>query len=145
MIYRDSASPVKEENNGEYVGEWVQDKRHGRGRMTWESGLVYSGFFRDGYRHNVHGTMTFPNGDTYVGQWAANKMHGAGTLTLKEMGVAFTGEFDQGAPAGDGQLEYTAEDKRYKGSVKDFRPHGYGKMVYPDGAVYDGEFRDGVR
>lgn len=38
-----------------------------------------------------------------------------------------------------------SKDKKYSGDLKDDVPHGYGTMTYPDGAIYEGEWENGMR
>jgi hypothetical protein len=97
MTYLDQEHACKAffETEGEYVGEWSHDMRHGKGEMTWPNGVIYFGYFRHGRRHNVKGTMKFTGGDTYSGHWVNEQMHGTGTWTTSNR-VVFTGEFVNG-------------------------------------------------
>jgi hypothetical protein len=83
-----------------YVGEWQDDKRHGRGSDTFASGHRYTGEFQDGQRHG-QGTYTFPNGESYVGEWREGKRHGSGTNIFPD-GERYVGEWRQGERHGLG-------------------------------------------
>lgn len=37
-------------NGSKYEGEWVQDKREGKGKFTWNNGDTYEGDFKDDRR-----------------------------------------------------------------------------------------------
>ena len=87
-------------NGDVYLGEWRDDKRHGRGSDTFASGHRYSGEFQDGQRHG-QGTYTFPNGESYVGEWREGKRHGFGTNTFPD-GERHVGEWRQGDRHGPG-------------------------------------------
>ena len=50
-------------NGDSYNGEWLDDKRHGKGIDTYASGHRYTGEFADGQRHG-QGTYTFPDGES---------------------------------------------------------------------------------
>jgi hypothetical protein len=47
-----------------YVGEWSNDKWHGRGIRTKVNGRRYEGEFKDGTM-NGRGVNTWPNGERY--------------------------------------------------------------------------------
>jgi hypothetical protein len=77
-----------------YQGEWVQDRREGKGVMTYASGARY-----DGYWHfdKFHKTGTFTGGpedlvSKYEGEWQNGRMHGKGTLHFTN-GDVFKGSF----------------------------------------------------
>jgi len=56
----------------EYVGEYKDGKKHGKGRYTWSDGGIYVGNWKDGKEHG-HGTYTSPSGRKYVGEWREGK------------------------------------------------------------------------
>ena len=63
-----------------YVGEWKDNKRHGKGTVTYGSGAKFSGQFKsDEY---VNGTYTWANGNIHVGAWEDGKRNGQGIYTL---------------------------------------------------------------
>lgn len=63
-----------------YVGEWKDNKRHGQGTVTYESGAKFVGKWKsDEY---TYGTYTWANGNTHVGSWKDGKRNGQGIYTL---------------------------------------------------------------
>lgn len=92
-----------------YVGEWLNNKRHGRG------------------------TMTQPDGYQYVGQWKDDKPHGQGRLTLGN-GVKYEGEFSNAAYNGKGTL-ILPDGSRYVGEWQQWEKNGRGIMYKPDGTI----------
>lgn len=44
-------SNVRSPYNNEYIGEFLNDKFHGKGKMTNEDGLIYEGEWQDGKKH----------------------------------------------------------------------------------------------
>ena len=52
----------------EYLGEYKDGKKHGKGRYTWSDGGIYVGNWKDG-KFNGQGTYTFSNGGSFVGLW----------------------------------------------------------------------------
>ena len=67
-----------------YIGEFKDDKFHGRGTFTWgkgpNEGDKHVGEYKDGKRHG-QGTYTFSDGDKYVGEFKDSLYHGQGTYT----------------------------------------------------------------
>ena len=51
-----------------YVGEFSNGKRHGKGTMTYSSGMKYIGAWKDGREHG-QGTKTYSDGDEVNGIW----------------------------------------------------------------------------
>ena len=80
----------------EYVGEYKDGKKHGKGRYTWSDGGIYIGNWKDGKEHG-HGTYTSPVGTKYVGEWKEGKYDGQGTETLSN-GWKYVGEWREGKP-----------------------------------------------
>ena len=56
----------------EYLGEYKDGKKHGKGRYTWSDGGIYVGNWKDGKEHG-QGTYTSPVGRKYVGEWREGK------------------------------------------------------------------------
>ena len=57
-----------ESDGSEYVGEWKDDKRDGRGKCTLPGGGMFDGVWSQDVRHGL-GTFTYPNGDIFEGEW----------------------------------------------------------------------------
>ncbi|ORC90235.1 MORN1 protein [Trypanosoma theileri] len=119
-------------NNSTYVGAWLNDKPHGKGKYTipGDEGYVYEGDFLDGERSG-NGTCTFSNGRRYEGEWLRDKMHGKGHL-IGAPGVddyaEYTGPFVQGERSGvDGVCRYANGDV-YKGSWLHDKRNGHGEL-----------------
>ena len=147
-----------------YVGQFSRGKRHGNGRMTydtrsfydgsWENDLphgqgtldlgsigVYAGTWEKGRKHG-HGTMSWLNGDRYEGSWAGDYMHGSGVLTLAN-GFTYDGEFAQNLFHGTGTL--CSFGNRYVGQWQNDCRDGQGTFTYGTGAVYEGEWKNDRR
>jgi hypothetical protein len=65
-----------------YTGEWVNDKREGRGTMFFDNEDRYDGFWKDDVPHG-EGRMIYNNGDVYEGMWYMGKRCGYGVLTKR--------------------------------------------------------------
>jgi hypothetical protein len=63
-----------------YTGVFKDAKPHGNGIMTWKSGGKYDGQWESG-EMNGKGNDTYPSGDNYVGGYLNGLMHGQGVFT----------------------------------------------------------------
>jgi hypothetical protein len=79
-----------------YVGEFKQNKAHGRGTGTFVNGNNYVGEYKDDKIHG-QGVFTWRDGDFYVGEFKANKHHGLGIYTY-DYGGKRIGEWKHGQP-----------------------------------------------
>lgn len=87
-----------------YLGNWVDDKMEGIGKMKWIDGQEYEGEFKGDFRDGK-GVMTFVNGDKY------------------------TGTFKGGKIDGNGYYEWHTSEK-YEGNFADNNLDGNGNIVY---------------
>jgi len=77
-----------------YEGSWVNDERHGSGRLVWRVGDVYIGEWRNGSRTGF-GYFRWNNGDSYIGEWKDGVQTGLGCLTWCN-GNKYTGRWEKG-------------------------------------------------
>lgn len=105
--------------SGAYTGEWRNNKRHGIGTFTFETGTVYRGEFQNG-AITGRGTFFFANGSKYEGSVKDGEPDGEGTW------MALGGE-------------------KYVGEWLNGKRHGYGTWTHPLGAEYQGDWREGKR
>ena len=56
---------------------------HGKGVYTWESGMKYSGDYKDDQKLGW-GVFTWPNGKKYEGQWFEGKQNGLWQITYED-------------------------------------------------------------
>ena len=90
----------------QYVGEYKNGKIHGQGTYTYADGENYSGEYKNG-NHHGQGTYTYANGSTYIGEWKNDKRNGQGTFTWKKSGNKYVGEFKNDNINGQGAKTYT--------------------------------------
>ena len=151
-------------NGTKYVGEWKDDRVHGKGTITWPNGHKYVGEWKDGEMHgqgiyteadgtqyvgefkehkrNGQGTATLPDGTQYVGEWKDGKHHGQGTKTWPD-GHKYVGEWKVGKEHGQGTYTRLYGFK-YVGELKVGKPHGQGILTQSNGFSLVGEFEDGL-
>ncbi|KAK7089712.1 MORN repeat-containing protein 3-like [Littorina saxatilis] len=112
-------------NKDQYTGEWLDNKKHGKGTYIWkETGCLYDGDWQKGKR-NGFGTLSYPDGKggykkEYSGGWKNNWRHGYGT-------------------------EFYTEDEFYEGEWYGGKRSGWGRMYFKDGTIYEGEWFDDQR
>ena len=87
---------------GTYYGEVVagpEQKRHGRGLMTYECESRYYGEWQND-KYGGCGIYRFKNGDCFDGEWINGEINGSGTFRFAD-GRVFSGEWVNHKPAGD--------------------------------------------
>ena len=89
-----------------------------KGKLVYQNGGVYDGFFKDGLRHGF-GTFTEENGNKYEGRWENDQQQGEGKQFLE-----FKKEF-------------------YEGNFIIGKRDGFGKRVNHKGELYIGQWRNG--
>eukprot|EP00918_Siedleckia_nematoides_P008545 GHVU01018670.1.p1 GENE.GHVU01018670.1~~GHVU01018670.1.p1 ORF type:complete len:312 (+),score=26.35 GHVU01018670.1:980-1915(+) len=124
-------SAVKRFPNGDiYEGDWASSGETVHGVVRYGNGDIYSGECRDGYRTG-YGIMRFANGDELEGDWRLKGMSMTCGVMRFDNGSTLRGERKcaQGALM---KLQMTAESWT-----------GYGRHMYNNGTVYDGEIVEG--
>mmetsp|Transcript_33447 Transcript_33447/g.44136 ORF Transcript_33447/g.44136 Transcript_33447/m.44136 type:complete len:969 (+) Transcript_33447:3-2909(+) len=66
-----------------YIGQWEQDKEHGKGICYGEKGnSILDGIFKDGVIWKGVGVHVFENGDRFEGNWCMGSITGQGGYTF---------------------------------------------------------------
>lgn len=87
---------------GTYEGDLDDDgNRHGKGKMTYDSGNTYEGTFQNGKFHGDKGTYNWSDGDEYVGPWKDGERHGNGSF-LNADGTMEYSAYENGQAKGEG-------------------------------------------
>mmetsp|Transcript_56050 Transcript_56050/g.122544 ORF Transcript_56050/g.122544 Transcript_56050/m.122544 type:complete len:622 (+) Transcript_56050:90-1955(+) len=124
-------------NGAVYTGEWIGEKRHGRGLQVWSDGAKYEGDWVDD-KAQGEGRFDHVGGDFYVGQWLDDKAHGVGTYTHVD-GSTYVGQWTFDKQNGEGK-EAWPDGASYVGEYKDGRKEGRGHFIWADGSVCTGNF-----
>uniref|UniRef100_H2TLF8 MORN repeat-containing protein 3 n=1 Tax=Takifugu rubripes TaxID=31033 RepID=H2TLF8_TAKRU len=132
-----------------YTGEWLDNKKHGRGTQVWnKSGAVYSGEWKRG-RPDGHGTYSVLLQEAkvyakkYCGEWKNGRKHGYGTNVYSNSAL-YEGVWSEDQRAGWGKMNYENGDV-YEGEWMKDKHHGHGIIRYANGNWYEGGWREGKK
>ncbi len=106
----------KMSDGSEFEGQYIEDKKEGKGKLILPNGDVYEGQFKND-SINGYGEIYNKNGEIYKGMWKNNCRNGEGEQ-WKANGTYFKGIFEK--------------------NMKD----GLGLMRWPDGRELHGEWRN---
>ena len=70
--WEDGIGIMETEDGYQYIGEWTDGIKDGKGSYTWPNGENYIGEWKRGEEHG-QGTMTYRAGETYSGNWINGK------------------------------------------------------------------------
>ena len=127
-----------------YTGEWKDDLKHGQGIATID-GLILMGEFKNDKIYK--GKYTDHRGLIYIGEFDENsRFHGQGSSTEPD-GRNYTGERKNGLRHGRGTLTTNEKNNRLQLTFdwKDDEHNYKGKLVFPDGTKYIGEFNKNLQ
>ena len=126
--------------NGEkYIGYWKESQASGLGIYSRKEIISYKGYW-DNDKQNGFGTEKWPNLE-YIGEYLNGDKEGYGVLNIRD-GV-YEGEMKDGNLNGIGSFLF--KDKRkYQGEYINNKIEGYGILTWPDGKVFVGTFRDNL-
>lgn len=133
------------ESGNWYEGEFENDLRNGKGQFYWAaSGNKYDGEYKDGFRTG-YGKFNYKNGNVYTGNFVNNKFEGQGTFIWNEeeyKGQKYEGEFKNDLRNGQGTYTW-ANGSKYIGMHKENKFTGEGKEYSEDGKlIYEGNYLD---
>ena len=114
-----------------YDGNWLSNRKHGIGKMTYARAGEYNGFWENGRRHG-EGVFSYSNGDVYSGWWKFGDKEGTGCFTFKN-GMKLYGDWQAGQIT-TGKWIYP-NGMYYEGGFENNKPKGEGKWVFKNGNV----------
>lgn len=118
-----------------YEGEVRNNKRHGKGVLTFINHAVYEGEWFDGQMQG-YGCLNYPDGRLgYQGSFWKDQFHGKGILYNETPAEGFDGPFnyEDFTQLGDNWTMYDGEFEYDK-------KHGKGILSLVNGEKYEGEF-----
>lgn len=135
----------------EYVGEWVNNLRHGEGKHYTADGFYDGSFVEDLYQGegNYYVWSDKTNCDNqglwhlYSGYWKGGKYEGAG-MKYELNGDVYQGEFYKGKKSGQGKMLYANGDE-YEGDWANDLRNGQGMLTKKNGDKFVGIYKDDKR
>lgn len=115
----------EEDTSTRYIGDWRDNKRHGKGKFIWSDGSYYEGDWENDLKHG-RGVLELSNGFKYDGSWVRNVMEGKGICYFPS-GQCYQGTFKSGLRDGRGSVTF-AEGAVYEGRFKEDRFDGQGTL-----------------
>ncbi|OHT01186.1 MORN repeat containing [Tritrichomonas foetus] len=135
----------------EYVGEWLNNLRHGTGRHFTAEGYYDGQFVEDLYEGK--GEYYLWSEETncnqpgvwllYSGEWLAGKFSGVG-VKYEQNKDTYEGEFLKGKRCGQGKMYYANQDL-YEGEWENDLRNGHGQLIKANGDRFDGIYKDDKR
>lgn len=89
-----------------YVGDFLDNRRHGDGVLTYSDGTKYVGKFIN-HKRDGEGEYTDSEGNHYKGEWKANRIEGKGKMEYAN-GDVYDGYFIDGKRSGKGTMKWGA-------------------------------------
>ena len=108
--------------------------------IDYSDGSYYDGEVNYEGEPDGYGELHWADGAHYAGYFVNGKIHGRGTMRHSD-NTEFTGELRDGEFF-EGKMVYT-DGRVYEGHFKDGNFEGHGKFTYTDGSSYEGEFSQG--
>ncbi|PNH05067.1 Radial spoke head 1, partial [Tetrabaena socialis] len=122
-----------------YEGGMEHGVRTGKGTYAWSAaGASYTGEYVANKKHGK-GTMTYPDKGVYEGDWVEDVMQGTGTYTYAS-GDVYQGGFQAGKRHGQGMYHFRAPCCQLVGDWKE-GAFTYGRWVFRDGSMFMGKFQ----
>ena len=102
-----------------YSGEYLNNKKNGKGRLIFSDKSFYEGNFKN------------------------DEFEGFGIFRTKK--YVYEGQFSGGKKNGKGKLTNLIKNYEYEGEFKNDVKDGYGTEKYFDGSIYKGQFKNDLK
>jgi hypothetical protein len=143
---------------GRYEGNFLDGKRHGKGKFLYANGTIYDGNWKAGKPSGL-GARISKDGTVESGTWAEGRLVKVQKARVKldclvgdcetgygkskdATGNVYTGNFEKGQYSGYGEMRYKNGD-RYQGHWKSGLLDGKGSYYFNNGHVNTGAFSEG--
>lgn len=136
---------VMKYNNGDvYNGDWILDNKSGEGVMTYKDGTKHKGKWRENKKYGKF-IFIYPHGTYTEQEWNDDKQIGEDS----ELIYYFDNKIQ-----GNKNIMYDINGDKYKGEwasnfkdeeKKDYKPEGKGRMIYKNGDIYEGYWKQGKK
>lgn len=126
-----------------FDGLMKQGKKEGLGKFLYSDSVYYYGMWQNDKREG-EGTLLFPDGETFVGTFVDGAVIKGKGMIKYTSGNRIKGVMTDNAYNGECEIFYVNGDYYHGNVVRDI-PDGSGKMVYADGTVYNGTWKEGEK
>jgi len=126
-----------------YIGNYVNKKRSGKGKLILADQSYYEGNFKNGEFDGIGFYRT--KNYIYKGQFISGKKHGKGKLEIFSTKTIYEGEFKNDMKDGYGIEKYN-DGSIYKGNYAQDLKEGFGELLLKKEkniSEYKGEFKNG--
>jgi hypothetical protein len=124
-------------SGNQFEGEFVADRRDGKGTFTYKDGTRCEGQFTNDQLTGF-GRCTYKTGDRYEGLFQNNQRQGVGKFFYAD-GTICEGRFDRDALNGVGRCTFP-NGNRYEGGFVNNLRQGRGVFLYEDGSRCEAPF-----
>ena len=128
--------------NGTYQGDFINNKREGKGIYLYNDGAKYEGDYKDDFK-NGKGIYSYKDGSKYEGDWVKGLIEGKGILYYSNKDK-YVGEFKNDLKEGRG-IFYFNNGSKYEGDWIKGKIEGKGILYYVNGDRYEGDFKNDLR
>ncbi|CAD8159237.1 unnamed protein product [Paramecium pentaurelia] len=124
-------------NGATYEGEWVGNKRDGKGVQIWPDGARYDGEWVDN-KACGKGSFYHVDGDSYIGEWADDIVNGYGVYRQSN-GAVYEGYWRNDQQHGKREEKWS-DLSSYKGDHFEGKKLGKGKYMRQSGSYFEGDW-----
>ena len=130
------------DDGDEYIGFWNEFQAHGAGIYKTKKILTYEGFWQHD-KQNGFGIEKWPRNTWFKGWYSEGNKEGIGILNFEDKGL-YEGEMKNGNINGIGRFTFQ-DGRKYEGEFKNNKMEGYGILNWPDGKLFVGEFKEDIQ
>ena len=124
-------------------GDWINGVCTGKSILKVNNQYEYEGDFVENKKHG-YGIEKYPDGTRYEGEFKNNKKNGKGKYS-NSGGESYEGEFKDDLFNGEGVYKWPSESREYKGHFKNGNMNGKGINKFKDGSIYEGFYKNGLK
>jgi radial spoke head protein 1 len=125
-----------------YVGEFLNGKKHGTGKMLYPNGDAYYGQWANDLFQG-EGSYKYANGDVYSGQWTNGQKNGQGTYLYAANNSQLVGTWGKNVCTKGRWIH--SDGTSWHGNFKNNNPFGKGVYYFKNGNQQTGEYVEIVR
>jgi len=125
----------------EYEGDWLKGKQSGAAKIQYKNGDVYTGEVKDSLRDGFGELYQVSSTRNFKGCWDKDNLKGE--VEIKEPKWTFKGKLDFQKSVGQGVLQYQ-DGSEYRGNIQNFKRHGKGQLQLKMGQRITGIWNNNI-